>query len=290
MSRTVAMTGDKAEQAAEYVGQGTAALGRGEFRAAEVYFRQAMRLGADGPALLINLGQSLLAQARWWGGGINFYIAVKGFPEDTRNSVIEKVSSAVDKWAGHLSSRQLLDDSTDCKALMAALSPFPEGPVCFAARWIPAMTIQNGTEALTAFARWARISDSLSDPLREDDLLALLAYALKCAEPESAVLRLYEGLMMHLTHANAKPGSWYDPLAELLNSTRSHRLVKRCTGIVLEDLFSRDPHAGLQKAFRLALENSVQSKKTAYREGADVAYAGLQQRLHGEKLANDRAN
>jgi hypothetical protein len=275
----------RSQQAARYLKQGNEQLGRGQFRTAELLLRQALSMGAGGPAPMISLGQSQLAQFSWWDGGINLYLALRGYPEDQRPAALQQAIGPLERWAEHLATRQLSADNADCQALVAALKPFPQGPVCFAARWIPAMSPLNGASVLQAFSRWARNSDLSSDPLGGDDLFALLNFARRCGGPETAVLRLYEGLMMHLSHAGAVPEGWHNALAGMLDASEDPAFVNRCSGVVLQNLFSRAPDAGLQESFRRALEKAVQSDAGGYHTGAPAAFSRLQQRLFGERAA-----
>jgi hypothetical protein len=254
--------------------QASGFLSRGEYRMAELMLNDLARKGDNRSGVHINLALIALYQYRWWEGAYRIYLALSSAPQSERDRIEAAVRNGLENQAGKWQQQGLIGDAADLRRIAAAFRPWPEGPVAFAARWLPDMTTGNRPEALMRFAEWCRLS-KFSDPLRQEDLARLFAAAFAASEGYLPPM-LVEGLMLHVANLPAPPPVWAEALIKALASDSQ---IQPFLGIPLHEQLSNHGDVNLHTRLGTFLANTLLVGNNPYKPSGLSAWRALGETL-----------
>jgi hypothetical protein len=257
-----------------------AAMGRGGFRQAELLLQESVRNGDHRIGVKMNLALALVYQGRYWEGAINAFQLIDSVDSAARQSLTQSLRNAFSHQQKLWRGSGMGGEAEDCSALSAAFDPFPDGPLAFAARWIPRLSSANQMRAMVDFALWCR-HVQFDDPLAERDIRSLMVAANKLENAHIAIPMLCEGLQDAISAKASRPESW-TPALQLTIAMKAPASLK--FGLAINDLLG--PHAdwATQRTFLKTLAGKMLRRNSTYR--ADTVEWWL--RAAGDVLGQDR--
>ncbi len=245
---------------------------------AELMLSDIAKRGDQRSAVHINWALAVLYQFRWWEGACQLYNTVGSAPDSDRQRLAGTLAKGLEAQASLWEKRGLTGDAADLRKLAASFLPWPEGPVVFAARWLPELTAANRDPAMMRFAEWCRLGE-FTDPLRQDDLARLFGAAI---DSPAAYLppMLVEGLMRNIATLPESPLVWTEAVIKSMKNTAQ---IRPFLGIPLHEQITN--HAGIMMHAKLSgfIANALLSGDSHYEPSALAAWQAF-----GEKVMPDR--